>query len=365
MERRYFKNLDPILVGCTLAVVAYSLLMIYSASKGHTGMVRAARQGIWAVIGSICMVAVASIDYNAYPRIANRIYAATVILLTAVLFLGRNAKGAQRWIGFGAINIQPSELAKIGLIIALAAFLLARRNEIREFSVVIKSFGYIALPLALVVKQPDLGTALVLVAIWFVMLFLAGARPHHLAAFALAGALLFTVMWHTGLVKDYQKHRLATFIDPGADPKDSGYHIRQSKIAIGSGRFLGKGYLHGTQSQLSFIPEQHTDFIFTVVGEEMGFAGGVVLLLLYFGLLHRAAAIMVTSEDPVGRLIAGGIVSMFLFQIFVNLGMTMGIMPVTGIPLPMFSYGGSSLLVTLSSIGILCGIYTRRHKINF
>ena len=181
----------------------------------------------------------------------------------------------------------------------------------------------------------------------------------------MVGALLFTAAWHTGIIKDYQKKRLATFVNPEADQKASGYHVKQSRIAIGSGKFLGKGYLRGTQNKLRFIPEQHTDFIFTMVGEELGFVGGAFLLLLYLCLLQRGAAIMVTTEDPVGRLIAGGILSMFVFQIFVNTGMTMGIMPVTGVPLPMFSYGGSSLLACLTAIGILAGIYARRHKINF
>jgi rod shape determining protein RodA len=353
-------------MGCALAIVAFSLFAIFSASKGGPeGASRVTRQAIWAFLGTACMLLISSIDHKAYPRIADRIYIGNIVLLISVLALGRSAKGAQRWIGAGPIAIQPSELAKIALIICLAAFLVSRRDEIHELRTVIKSFLYMALPILLVFKQPDLGTALVLLAIWFGMLYFAGAKLQHLGAFALAGTILFTTMWHVGVLHDYQKKRLATFINPEADPKASGYHIRQSRIAIGSGKFLGKGYLKGTQNKLRFIPEQHTDFIFTVVGEELGFAGGALLLLLYLCLLQRGAAIMVSAEDPAGRLISGGILSMFLFQIFVNMGMTMGIMPVTGVPLPMFSYGGSSLLACLTSVGILAGIYTRRHKINF
>ncbi|MDO8682161.1 MAG: rod shape-determining protein RodA [Armatimonadota bacterium] len=366
MDRRNLKHYDLTLVACALAIVAYSLLMIYSASKGgDAGTMRVARQIVWAVMGITIMLLISTIDHNAYPRIAGRIYAVNLTLLLAVLLVGKSAKGAQRWLGFGPFSIQPSELAKIALIICLAAFLVSRRDQIRDFPTVVKSFLYMAVPTLLIFKQPDLGTALVLLAIWFGMLYFAGARLRHLAVFVLAGALLFTAMWSFGVLKDYQKKRLVTFINPDVDPKASGYHITQSRIAIGSGKLLGKGYMHGTQSQLRFIPEQHTDFIFTVVGEELGFMGGALLLMLYLGLLYRAAVIMMSAEDPVGRLISGGILSMFLFQTVVNLGMTMGIMPVTGVPLPMFSYGGSSLLACLSAIGILAGIYTRRHKISF
>jgi rod shape determining protein RodA len=367
MDRRNLRHFEFILVGCALAIVTFSLFAVYSASKGGPeGVSRVTRQAIWALLGFAAMLAISTIDHKAYARIADRIYVANLVLLALVISpIGKSAKGAQRWIGAGPIAIQPSELAKIVLILSLAAFLVARRDQIREFHVVIKSFLYMALPMLLIFKQPDLGTALVFLAIWFGMLYFAGAKPHHLGAFALAGALLFTTMWHVGVLKDYQKKRLVTFVNPEADPKASGYHIKQSRIAIGSGRFLGKGYLRGTQNKLRFIPEQHTDFIFTVVGEELGFAGGAILLLLYLCLLQRGAAIRMAAEDPMGRLISGGILSMFLFQIFINMGMTMGIMPVTGVPLPLFSYGGSSLLACLTAVGILAGIYTRRHKINF
>jgi rod shape determining protein RodA len=366
MDRRNLKHFDFILVGCALTIVAFSLLAIFSVGKGHEVAARLVyRQVMWAGIGTIALLLISTIDHQAYQRVANRIYIINLILLVSVFVLGKSAKGAQRWVGYGPIVIQPSELAKIAVIISLAAFLVARRDQIREFPLVVKSFVYVALPVLLIFEQPDFGTSLVVIAIWFGMLYFAGARLRHLAVFLVAGALLFGVMWHTGHVKDFQKKRLETFINPEADPRGSAYHLTQSKIAIGSGRFLGKGYLRGTQKKLRFIPEQHTDFIFTVVGEELGFVGAGALLLLYLGLLLRGAAIMITAEDPMGRLISGGILSMFLFQIFVNAGMTMGIMPVAGVPLPLFSYGGSSLLTCLISIGVLAGIYTRRHKINF
>jgi len=366
MDRRELRHFDFTLIACALAIIAYGLLTIYSAGKGgDQGVSRVTKQVIWAVLGIATMLIMSSLDHKAYPRLAGRLYYANLVLLLAVLAIGRSAKGAQRWLGAGPVTIQPSELAKVALIICLAVFFVKRIHQIREFPVVLQSFAYIGLPILLIFKQPDLGTALVLLVIWFAMLFLAGAKLRHLCAFALAGVLLFAAMWHTGILRPYQKQRLATFLNPESDPRATGYHVRQSKIAIGSGKFLGKGYLHGTQSQLRFIPEQHTDFIFTVVGEEFGFVGGAVLLLLYLGLLYRCAAIMTIAEDPLGRLIAAGALSMFFFQIVVNLGMTMGVMPVTGVPLPMFSYGGSSLLASLASVGLLAGVYSRRHKINF
>jgi len=366
IDRRQLRHFDFALVGCAFLIVAYGMLMIYSASKGGAaGAERVIRQAIWAVIGTAAMLLVSSVDHKAYPRIAGKLYVAALVLLAAVLVVGKSAKGAQRWLGVGSIAVQPSELAKIALIIALAVFLVARRSQLRELSVVIRSFLYMMVPILFIFKQPDLGTALVLLTTWSAMLYFAGARLRHLALFVLAGTLVFGAMWHTGVLRDYQKKRLVTFLDPASDPKASGYHITQSRIAIGSGKFSGKGYLRGTQSQLRFIPEQHTDFIFTVVCEEFGFAGGSLLLLLYLLLLLRGAAIMTSAEDPIGRLVAGGVLSMFLFQILVNIGMTMGIMPVTGVPLPLFSYGGSSLLASLTAVGILAGIYTRRHKIDF
>jgi rod shape determining protein RodA len=223
-----------------------------------------------------------------------------------------------------------------------------------------------AIPMVLILKQPDLGTSLVLMSIWFGMLYIAGARVKHLALILAVGALMAFVAWHVpGVLKDYQKARLTSFINPEADPRGSGYHIKQSRIAIGSGQFTGKGLFKGTQSQLRFIPEQHTDFIFTIVGEEIGFLGSSILMLLYFGLMWRGASILSETEDYLGRLIAAGILSMFLFHILVNLGMTMGIMPVTGVPLPLFSYGGSNMLANLTAIGLLMGIYVKRHKIAF
>ena len=349
-----------------LALVCCGIAAIYSAKKGgELGAEFARRQIIWALVGCAVMVAASTVDHRVYARFARYIYAVNVLLLIAVRIVGHQAMGAQRWIGFGFVRVQPSEFAKLALILTLATYLATREKEIGEFGTVFRSFLHAAPVLLLVFLQPDLGTTLVLTAIWIGMLFVAGARVRHMAAFAAAGIILFTVAWHSDILKPYQKARLSSFINPQADPLKSGYHILQSRIAVGSGEITGKGFLRGTQNRLRFIPEQHTDFIFTVVGEEFGFVGSMVVLLLYAALMSRALALLTTTEDSLGRLVSAGILCLLMFQMTVNIGMTLGVLPVTGVPLPLFSYGGSSLLTTLAAIGILQSVYLRRHRIEF
>jgi len=367
LDRRLLKNLDFALLFAAVAIFLYGCLAIYSASKGgNAGAKLVERQLVWAVIGCVAALVVASIDLGVFERIATKLYIVNFALLLAVVALGHSSKGSQRWIGFGPVQIQPSELAKIILIIALAVFLIKRMEKIRTFETFVYSFLYLAAPMLLIFKQPDLGTSLVLLSIWVTMLFVMGTDIKHVLLFAgtciILGVIVFNVQ---GVLKPYQKNRLISFIDPAADPRGSGYHVMQSRIAIGSGQMFGKGYMGGTQRELRFIPEQHTDFIFTVVGEELGFAGSLILLALYLLLVWRALDILSATEDTLGRAVAAGIVGMFLFHIVVNVGMTLGIMPVTGVPLPMFSYGGSSLVSNLMAIGLLEGIAMRRHKIAF
>jgi rod shape determining protein RodA len=217
----------------------------------------------------------------------------------------------------------------------------------------------------LILAQPDLGTSLVLIAIWFGMTFIAGAHVKHLAAVLAVGLLLSAGMWHFNVLKTYQKNRLVAFIDPDADPRDTGYQVRQSRIAVGSGQVWGKGFGKGTQARGRFIPENHTDFIYTVIGEEGGFIVSAVLVLLYGGILYRGVVTIAQAEDMLGKLLATGIVSMYAFHIIVNMGMTIGIMPVTGVPLPLISYGGSNLLLNMTAIGLLLGVGMRKHSITF
>ncbi|MCE5197895.1 MAG: rod shape-determining protein RodA [Armatimonadota bacterium] len=367
VDRRHFKNLDVSLIAITAAIVLFSCVAIYSASRGGaagTGFVE--RQVMWAVLGAIAAAVMASIDTSLYHRYARKLYILNILMLAAVLVTGHSSKGAQRWIGFGTMKIQPSEFAKIILIICLAVFFVQRRDTLRTMKTFVHSLVYLGVPMLFIFKQPDLGTSLVLISIWTVMVFVMGTDIKNLLIFGGLGVMLALTAWYVpGVMKDYQKMRIISFVNPAADPLKSGYHVTQSRIAIGSGKMAGKGFLKGTQRELHFIPEQHTDFIFTVVGEELGFVGAAGLVLLYFGMIWRGLLIMAATEDATGRAISAGIVGMFIFHIFVNIGMTLGIMPVTGVPLPMFSYGGSSLMANLMAIGLLEGVSMRRHKINF
>ena len=372
VQKQGWRQLDWAILGSALLLCLGGLFAIKSALHGDPHPLDMVRKQIaGAVLGVTAAVLLARTDYELLlKRYAPYLYPLNLFLLLLVLthFGGHEAKGASRWIRLGPVQLQPSEFAKIILIGTLALFLTRHSESITEWRTVLKSLVHIGIPMLLIAKQPDLGTALVLLAIWAGMLTIAGARPVHLLLLALAGTVLFAGIWHFNpghVLKDYQKNRLQVFLTPDADPRDAGYHLHQSEIAIGSGQISGEGYDRGTQSNGKFIPEQHTDFIFTVVGEEGGFVICVGLLALYLVLLERGVAIMADCEDPLGRLLAAGILSMLTFHIVVNIGMTMGIMPVVGVPLPFFSYGLSSLLVNLTAVGLLLSVSARKHRVMF
>ena len=372
VQKQGWRQLDWAILGSVLLLCVGGIFTIKSAlhlDLHPLDMVR--KQVFGAVIGVAAAVFLARTDYEILlKRAAPYLYPLNIFLLLVVLthFGGHEAKGASRWIRLGPVQLQPSEFAKIILIGTLALFLARHSAAITEWRIVLRSLVHIGVPMLLIAKQPDLGTALVLLAIWTGMLVIAGARPLHLLSLALVGIVLFVGLWHFNpghLLKDYQKNRLQVFLDPASDPRDTGYHLRQSEIAIGSGGISGEGYGHGTQSNGKFIPEQHTDFIFTVVGEEGGFVVCAGLLALYLLLLVRGVLIMAECEDLLGRLLAAGVLSMLTFHIVVNAGMTMGIMPVVGVPLPFFSYGLSSLLVNMLAIGVLLSVAARKHRVMF
>ncbi len=367
MDRRSFRNLDYSLLICALSILVYGCLMIYSASKGgKAGGGYIERQCIWAVIGLVLGALVARIDTSFYRNHAGKLYGIMLFLLVLVLAVGHSSKGAQRWLGYGGMRIQPSELAKVVMIVALAVFFARRHDQTRDSKTFLHSLIYMAIPTFLVFKQPDLGTSLVLFAIWVVIAFAMGTNAKNILILVGSGAILALIVWNVpGVLKDYQKNRVITFVNPSFDQLGTGYHVMQSRIAIGSGQLGGRGFMRGTQRELSFIPEQHTDFIFTVVGEEFGFVGAMGLLLLYLWLLWRVLSIMAVTEDPIGRGITAGVFGMLLFHIFVNIGMTLGLVPVAGVPLPMFSYGGSSLLTNFLALGLVEGVAMRPHRINF
>jgi len=349
-----------------LALSSIGALMVYSATfrrlqdAGANPMALAGKQIAFDVLGVVVMALFAVIPYRRLRPWAPVAYLGSVLLLVAVLSpLGSRSLGAQRWINIGFFQMQPSEIAKIGVIITLAAVLASGKGEPRLRHVV--RVVLLVAPLALMIYvQPDLGTLLVLVAVTLGVLLVSGLRFRVLIVLLALGALSFYGMLHMGLLKEYQARRLTSFLDPQSDPQRTGYNLSQSKIAVGSGGFSGKGLFHGTQTNLNFVPEQQTDFIFTVIGEEFGFLGGVILVGLFAIFLWRGTRVAMLSNTLFGSLLAAGIVAMVAFQVFVNIGMTIGISPITGIPLPFISYGGSSLITTYAGTGILLNIHMRR-----
>ena len=372
VQKQGWRELDWVILGSVMLLCIAGIFTIKSAlhlDQHPLDMVR--KQIVGAVVGIVAAVFLARTDYELLlKRAAPYLYPLNIFLLLVVLthFGGHEAKGASRWIRLGPVQLQPSEFAKIILIGTLALFLTRHSAAITEWRTVLRSLVHMGVPMLLIARQPDLGTALVLLAIWTGMMVIAGAKPVHLLALTLMGIVLFVGLWHFNpghVLKDYQKNRLQVFLNPASDPRDTGYHLRQSEIAIGSGGISGEGYGRGTQSNGKFIPEQHTDFIFTIVGEEGGFIVCAGLLALYLLLLVRGVLIMAECEDQLGRLLAAGVLSMLTFHIVVNAGMTMGIMPVVGVPLPFFSYGLSSLLVNLLAVGILLSVAARKHRVMF
>lgn len=366
---RYWRRLDSTLLLTVLGLGIICLMIIGSATHaniaGYPGQYDfIAKQGLFLVIGVAVIVAMMKYDYKVLYKWAPGLFILNAILLLIVKFAGTSALGAQRWIQIGPFTLQPSEFAKLFMIICLARFLSGRKQEYKSWKSLLPVVGLIALPTALIFIQPDLGTSLVFGAITFGMLYICGLRMKLVKQAFVGMIVVFPILWFF-VLHEYQKMRLMVLINPNVDPYGSGYHVIQSKISIGSGGFIGQGLFSGTQSQLNFLPENHTDFIFSVIGEELGFVGAIFVLFLYFLLLYRTLVIAKSSEDPFGSLLACGIFSMWLFQVFINVGMTIGIMPVTGIPLPFMSYGGSALLMNLLCVGILMNIYLRRKKMMF
>lgn len=364
--KNFLKKIDFTLLFASAAIVIYSLIIISSAthinnpSEERFWFVQ--RQGIFAIINVIIAVIFLNFDYRGLKSYGKVLYIFNIIMLLAVMFFGHAALGAQRWIQIGPVSLQPSEFSKLIMIICMASVLEDKVGELNSLRDLLPIAVYVGVPFLLVLKQPDLGTSLVFMAIFFGMIIICGIPWRILFGLLVAGIACMPIIWQ--FLKDYQKMRIMVFLDPNVDPLGSGYHIIQSKIAIGSGMLFGKGLFEGTQSQLNFLPENHTDFIFAVVGEELGFVGAVVLLLLYLIVLWRGLQIAKNAYDLFGRLLAVGITSMLAFHVLVNVGMTTGIMPVTGIPLPLMSYGISSLTTNILSIAILMNIHLRKQKIS-
>jgi len=367
VERRPLRHLDPVLIVTSIALAVVGVLMVYSAT--HRSLlaqhvdptVYLKKQLVFLVLGAAVAILASSFDYRFMKVYAGMLYVASLVLLVLVRTpLGVTVKGSQRWFSLLGFQFAPSEFAKLALIVMLAAFISELRSSERTLEDVYRATAIAAVPGALVFLQPDLGTSIVLAAILLGVLIVAGARVRHLGVLALTATVLMFGAFQLHVVKEYQVARLTAWLDANSDPNGTGYNKLQSEIAIGSGGLTGRGYLKGPQTNLDFVPEQHTDFIFTVVGEEFGFAGAMVLLFLFAIVIWRAFRIALLSKDLFGTYLAAGIGSMFAVQMFVNVGMTLGIMPITGIPLPFVSYGGTSLLTNGIAIGILLNVHMRR-----
>lgn len=367
MDKKLIKRLDFTLIAVVFLLNIISILAIGSATQaGASGPERyyyMQRQGIFFLINIILVILSLRIDYRNLKNIAKELYIGNIVILIAVMLVGKTALGAQRWIQIGPISIQPSEFSKIIMIVTFAAMLEYWKDNLQRVKDLLPVFLFMIVPTALVMKQPDLGTSLVFFAVALGMLFVAGINVRIVWGGFIAALAAMPLFWK--IMHEYQRNRIRVFLDPELDPLGSGYHVIQSKIAIGSGLIFGKGFMQGSQSQLSFLPENHTDFIFAVVGEEFGLIGCLVVLLLYAILLYRGVRIAMTASDDFGCFIATGIVSMTIFHIMVNIGMTTGIMPVTGIPLPFMSYGVSALTINMMAVGLLLNIHARRQKIMF
>jgi rod shape determining protein RodA len=347
-----WRSLDPILLFVSLTLSAFGILAVYAAGTSAREAY-AMDQALGFVVGLAGAVPLALIDYRFWQRYLHLIYGLVLLMLLAVMVMGAAAGGAQRWVDIGPVQVQPSEFAKLGIVVVLAGFFAEK--PVGEHTVFLSALGILAVPAVLVFMQPDLGTALVFGAVFFTMAYIAGAKLVQLAGLVVAGVAAAVLAVKLKILEEYQVARLTSFIDCEG-VAELCYQVEQSKMAIGSGGLTGKGLDAQTLANLGFLPADHTDFIFSNLAERVGFVGSIVLIVLFFFLIWRILHVATISSDRFGVLIAVGVATIFLFHVFINVGMTMGIMPVTGIPLPFISYGRSNLVVSVLSLGLLQSI---------
>ena len=366
MDSRGFDNFDWRYIATILAILSLGILSLYSitGSQSGRGIPLYVKQSMWIVVGCGAFLAMLMVNYHKITRLAYVVYALALILLVVVLLFGRSSHGAQRWIPVGPFAFQPSEFAKLALILVLARY-FASAPRTGWLPCVITPALIMAPGLLLILRQPDLGSGLSYLSIFVGMLLLVGIRSKALNLILLFSLMLFPFVWEVvwGALHDYQRERILAFVDPTYDTGGKGYHALQSRIAIGSGELMGKGLHGGTQSQLNFLPEGHTDFIFAVFAEEWGFLGVLIILGLFGILMMLALEIAMRAKDALGTLIAGGVISMVVFSTVINIGMTVGMFPIVGIPLPMMSYGGSAIVMTMAALGLLLNV--KRGRVSF
>lgn len=344
-----------LLIGLLLAM---SFGLLYSASGQKTSIL--IRHGIHLGLSFVIFITIAQFSPKTFKQWAPLLYGAGIVMLLVVLILGTSSKGAQRWVNLGGFRFQPSEFMKLITPLMLAYYLDNKPLPLNRTPLLI-SIAIIMVPGLLIIKQPDLGTGLLVIATGFGVLFFAGIRWSFILKLGAAGLAVLPLLWWK--LHDYQRERVLTFLNPERDPLGSGYHIIQSKIAIGSGGLYGKGWCHGTQSQLNFLPERTTDFIFSVLGEEFGFIGASILCILYFGVILRGIIMMIQNPNTFNRLMIGGVIFGFFICFFINIGMVSGLLPVVGCPLPLISYGGTSLMTWMTAFGMLVAIQSQQKNL--
>ncbi|MDQ5986068.1 MAG: Peptidoglycan glycosyltransferase MrdB [Syntrophus sp. SKADARSKE-3] len=362
-DRQLFLNFDWTLLILVLGICAIGVMNIYSTgfslvSAKHSPLY--IKQMQWIMIGLLFMIMAFFVDYRVINQYVYVLYGASLLLLIVVAIYGFTTHGSQRWFAIGGFSFQPSEISKLTLILALARYFNDHRAsggyDLKDLWI---PFFIMILPFVLIIRQPDLGTALMHFLIFCVFVLFVGIRLQAILVASVGALVMMPVAWH--FMRDYQKDRILMFFSPERDPLGAGYHIIQSMIAVGSGGFLGKGYLKGTQTQLKFLPEQQTDFVFSVFAEEWGFLGGLILISMFLILILWGLKIAMHSRDYLGTLIAYGITMLLFCGVFINMGMVLGILPVVGVPLPFLSYGGSAIVVLMTGIGLLMNISTRRY----
>ena len=359
VDRRLIKHFDWVLLLLSMMVVTVGLVNLYSATSSFGDRQIFYRQVLWVSIGFGVLLLSLFFNYHKLEKYAFHLYGLALALLATVLLIGPSIAGSRRWLLLGPVSLQPSELTKLMLILVLARLFYRRPfTSSLSFWDIVPPICLVLIPFGLVLKEPDLGTALMLGFVAASMTIFVGVRWKTLAA--LAGSVLFFTPLVWNFLKDYQKQRILTFLHPEQDPMGTGYHIMQSKIAVGSGQLMGKGYMESTQSHLSFLPEHHTDFAFSVLAEEWGFFGALLVILIFASIILWGLLVARSSRDMFGSLVAVGVVSMFFWHVTINIGMVTGIMPVVGVPLPFVSYGGSSIIVNMLALGLLMNVSMRR-----
>ncbi|WMM25757.1 rod shape-determining protein RodA [Tissierella sp. MB52-C2] len=365
LKKKAYKNFDYILFFTMILLCGYGLLMIMSATLSYGTMSNVKTQGIATILGLVLIAILVLLDYEFLGKLYIPIYVICNLLLIAVLIfgIGEDQWGARSWLKIGPVRFQPAEFVKIGLIISLAKFIDNHKDRINEPFILLKILGFAFLPVVLILMQPDAGTAMVFVFFIAAMLFIAGVQWKYIGYALSLGLLSLPVLWFK--LDQYQKDRIFNFIDPERDLSNSGYQAMQGRVAIGSGKIFGRGLFEGVYTQFNYIPEKQTDYIFAVIVEELGLIGGLGLIILYFIMLNRFIIIARKSKDLFGSLMIVGFAAMFLFHIWENIGMTIGLMPITGIPLPFMSYGGTFQLSNMICIGIILSISVHREELTF